>query len=364
MVFDFNTLYEAYKSESLGKRDKLNHHRYTYELEDRLFYLQEQLNNNSFEPSPLQLKTILYPKKRIAQIPSKDDKIVQHAICDYVAYDFLVAPLRKETSANTRGRGTDYGLRLLKENYVKFYRIYRKPPYVLKCDISNFFGSIPHDKAIELVERYIEDEAILNIFYKFININKADVGLPLGLQQSQLIANLYLSDIDHIIIEDKGFKFYGRHMDDFYIMSNDRKELENLLLWIDNYVQGIGLKLNPKTKITYREVEYLGFKVFISNSGKVIMRLLNSKKKTKRHQLRKQVNELKDGKVTPEKLAMSYQGWRQYAQKGNTHHMIKSMDNYLNSLLNPIGYKMCMEFRGWSNNRKKWRVVIERINNE
>ena len=363
MVFDFSHLYEAYLKESLGKRDKPNHDRYTYELEDRLFSLAVQLSRGSYKPAPLQLKDIRYPKKRVAQVPSKDDKIVQHAICDNVAYWPLVSPLSEKASANTRGRGTDYGLRLLKDDFTKFYRKYRRPPYILKCDISNFFGSIPHDRAKELVRRYISDETELAVLDKFIDLTKTDVGLPLGLQQSQLIANLYLSDMDHMIIGQR-FPFYGRHMDDFYIMSDERKKLEDLLEWIDSYVESIGLKLNPKTVITYRAAEYLGFKVFITDSGKVIMRLLNSKKKTKRRQLRKQVRALKEGKITPEKLAESYHGWRQFAQKGDTHNMIKAMDEYFNNLLEPLGYHMRMEFRGWTKNRKKWRTVIERICNE
>ena len=363
MVFDFYNLYMAYKAESLGKRNTTNYHKYTYDLEDNLYELAEKLNNRQFEPAPLQLKNIPYPKKRVAQVPSKDDKIVQHALCDVIVYEKLVDPLRPEASANTRGRGTDYGLRLLKDNFVKFYRKYRRAPYILKCDISNFFGSIPHDEAKSLIQRYLDDETILEILYKFMDITQTDRGLPLGLQQSQLIANLYLSDMDHIIIEEKGFVYYGRHMDDFYIMSDSRAELEELLEWIDGYVKSIGLNLNPKTTITYRAVEYLGFKTFISDSGKVIMRLLSSKKKTKRRQLRKMVGQLAEGRITPEKLALSYQGWRQYAQKGDTHNMIIAMDQYLNNLLEPIGYQMYMEFRGWTpgKKRKKWRVVIRRI---
>ena len=366
MVFDFYSLYNAYRAESLGKRNTENHHKFRYNLEENLFRLMDKMNNGEFVPAPLRLKNIAYPKRRVAQVPSQEDKIVQHAICDEAAYWPLVTPLLPEVSANTRGRGTDYGLWLLKQNFVKFYRKHRRPPYILKCDIKNFFGSIPHNKAKELIRRYISDATIIDTFDKFIDLNKADVGLPLGLQQSQLIANLYLSDMDHIIVEDKGFGYYGRHMDDFYVMASNREELKSLLTWIDAYVQSIGLTLNPKTTITYRAVEYLGFKVFISDSGKVIMRLLNSKKKSKRRQLRKQVGELADGKITADQLAASYQGWRQYASRGDTHNMIKAMDDYLNNLLEPLGYRMRREFRGCDKkrNRKKWRTAIERISNE
>lgn len=364
MIFDWITLYDAYKEESLGRRNTANYHKYTYDLEGNLFSLAERLNNGMFHPAPLQLKTIPYPKRRVAQIPSKEDKIVQHAVCDYNAYFPLVEPLLPHASANTRGRGTDYGIKRIREDFTRFFREYHRAPYILKCDIHNFFGSIPHDRAKELIRRYITDESILNILNQFIDLNGTEIGLPLGLQQSQLIANLYLNDLDHIIVEEKGIWYYGRHMDDFYIFSDSKEYLEELWKWIDGYVQSIGLELNPKTGITYRAAEYLGFKIFISDSGKVISRLQNSKKKTKRHQLRRQVRELSEGKITPEQLAASYQGWRQHASKGNTHNMILAMDDYLNGLLAPLGLHMRMQYSGrkklktgqW---RKKWRVVIE-----
>lgn len=366
MIFDWITLYDAYKEESLGRRNTENHHKYTYDLEDNLYSLMFRMNNGLFRPSPLKLKTIYYPKKRVAQIPSKEDKIVQHAVCDEIAYYPLVAPLLPCASANTRGRGTDYGIKMAKENFTKFFRAYRKPPYILKCDIHNFFGSIPHDRAKELIRRYITDETIITILDSFIDLNGTDVGLPLGLQQSQLISNLYLSDMDHALVEGMGIEYYGRHMDDFYIFSDSREYLEGLLLWIDNYVQSIGLELNPKTGITYRAAEYLGFKIMISDSGKVIARLQNSKKKTKRHQIRKQVRDLAEGKLTPNQLAESYHGWRQFASKGDTHNMIRVMDAYLNRLLAPLGLCMRMQYTGKKKTkigqwRKKWRVVIEPI---
>ena len=61
------------------------------------------------------------------------------------------------------------------------------------------------------------------------------------------------------------------------------------------------------------------------------------------------------------KIAVSYQGWRQHAWKGNTRNMILKMDEYLNGLLEPLGYRMRMQYRGWDKKkkRKKWRVVIE-----
>ena len=66
----------------------------------------EDLNNGSYQPDPLREKQVLYPKRRIVQVPSLNDKIVQHVICDGYAYEPMTKSLIREASANTRGRGT------------------------------------------------------------------------------------------------------------------------------------------------------------------------------------------------------------------------------------------------------------------
>lgn len=53
---------------------------------------------------------------------------------------------------------------------------------------------------------------------------------PIGNQSSQLLAVLCLSPLDHFIKEKLGIKYYGRYMDDFYLMD----ELYNSLFKEDN----------------------------------------------------------------------------------------------------------------------------------
>ena len=48
-------------------------------------------------------------------------------------------------------------------------------------------------------------------------------GLPIGNLISQLLANFYLNEFDHYVTEDLGFPNYGRYVDDFYIVHNDKE---------------------------------------------------------------------------------------------------------------------------------------------
>ena len=358
MIFDYDTLRLAWKDESKGKREAPNQQRYRYNLEENLYSLSQRLQAGTFEPAPLRIKQIYYPKRRRAQVPSQEDKIVQHAIADTYAYFPLVAPLIKEASANTRGRGTDYGVELLEKDLRRFWLKYRRAPYILKGDVHNFFGSIPHDRAIALVEHHLEDQDVQEIMRRFIGLTAR--GLPLGLQQSQLLANLYLSEFDHKLKERKGVEFYGRHMDDFYILCRTREEAELLLAWVREYIEGVGLELNPKTCICYRGFDYLGFRFIVSDTGKIIVRVAKPKLKSKRRHMAKLARQLAAGEVTPEKVEAAYFGWRHHALKAkNARTQVLNMDTYLDGKLRAAGYQL--RIYKVDHGKVKWRVLVAPI---
>ena len=328
----------AWKRTTRGRKNASNRARFAFNQEERLYDLMDRLNDGRFEPSPLRTKEIYYPKSRVAQVPSLEDKIVQHAICDNHVYNMLTKPCIRETAACMIGRGDRYASEILAEQLRRFWRKYHKSPVVLKCDIHNYFASIPHGRIKELVERYVSDETAREIMYKFIDMT--EIGLPLGMQQSQLLANLYLSEMDHKIKERLGAEFYGRYMDDFYILSDDREYLEDCIGWIREYVGGIGLELNPKTGIHYGKIDFLGFAYHLTDTGKVVKRLLKSKRKTERNLLRKKVGQLAAGEITADAMAKSYESWRAHALQGDTHAFVKATDVWLNALLAPHGWQL------------------------
>ena len=354
-MFHYDELRYGWKEESRGKHDAPNQQKYRYNLEDNLYELQRRLKHRQFKPSPLRIKKIYYPKRRQAQVPSQEDKIVQHVICDNYVYKPMTIPLVKEASANTRGRGTDYGVKLLKENMRQFWLDNRMPPYILKGDVHSFFYSIPHDRAKALIDRYIENPEIIYIMKQFVDLTM--LGLPLGLQQSQLLANLYLSEFDHKVKERWHIKFYGRHMDDFYIMANNKEKLEEIWAWCIEYFATIGLELNPKTAIFYRQFDYLGFHFVMSDSGKVIVRLAKNKLVAKRRHLKKLVEHLRNGIIDTTRFEAAYFGWRAYAIKAkNARTQILNMDRYVDGLLAKIGLQLTIYHI--NKGKIRWRVAV------
>ena len=336
MIFTYGQVYQGWKDTVPQNSDKESHVRLKYELEQRLTALLIRLETGTFQPAPLTLKNIYIPKRRIAQVPSVTDKIVQHTICDNYLYDALTKPLIKETSACLKKRGTDYAVKLLKEQLRRYNRIYGKDFYALKCDIKSYFASIPHDRLLLMIDRYVEDEDVKSIMRKYIALS--DQGLALGLQQSQLLANLYLSPLDHYCKEALNAEFYDRHMDDFCIVSSSREYLEKCLSKIQSFVENHGLTLNPKTTITHNKIDYLGFTFYIDDCGKAVQRLLNDKKRTKKRHIRMMMKEVINGDRSVEKFVNSYQSWRAHVINADCYKMLDEWDEKIRIFLNLLGY--------------------------
>lgn len=336
--FDYERLKFAWEDASRGKRNAPNQQRYRYDLEDNLYALLDDLKNDGFTPSPLREKPIYYPKFRIAQVPSLEDKIVQHTFIDGYGYQALTKPIIPEASACLRQRGEKYAVKLFRNQLRHFYNQHGCRPLILKCDIRSYFASIPHDRVEALIARYVQDETVRRVLLKFVRMT--DKGLPLGLQQSQLLANLYLSEMDHTLKERHGVKFYGRYMDDFYIMSDSLEELQKLLAWIKGYLESIGLELNPKTAIFESSVDYLGFTFKMTPTGKIVMRLRKDKVKTQKRWVRKLAEMLGRGEITAEYAGESYHGWREHASHGDCGNMIRAMDKRYAEALRKVGYRL------------------------
>ena len=53
-----------------------------------------------------------------------------------------------------------------------------------------------------------------------------NTGLPIGDLTSQLFSNIYLNKLDNYIKRELKCKHYGRYVDDFYIIDNDKNKLK------------------------------------------------------------------------------------------------------------------------------------------
>lgn len=194
------------------------------------------------------------------------DRVPVRSFCDNVLIPALRPYLIYDNCASLKGRGIDMQRNRMKVHLQKYFRQNKSNDgYILQGDFSKFFDNLDHDKIVKAISEKIKDtyslEFIKMVLKSFcldfsncsdaeieaykngtkiinsLNFRKANTnttktickGVEIGSEVSQIIGVFYPYRLDNYIKIVKGCKFYGRYMDDFYIIHRDKVFLENIL---------------------------------------------------------------------------------------------------------------------------------------
>ena len=327
-ICNIDNLYIAYKK---SKHKDLE---FQSNISERLQELKHKLETKTYEISPYHEFTVYEPKERLIKACSFQDKIVQHSICDNVLLPSLKTEFIQTNYAGQIGKGTHYGLNCLKaQMYLAFIK-YGHNCWIVKADISKFFYNINHDILKDIVKHFVKDDDVYWLCEKFIDSTESK-GLPLGNQISQAFALLYLSGLDHFITGELGVKYYGRYMDDFYLIVKNRDYAKYCLNAIYKFIENLDLELNGKTQIIpfKNGIRFCGFHTYITKDGKIISKLTNEKKRHAKKKYKKMSKLVKDGKLSKEKFNESYKAWKNHISHGNCIKLAYETDMYIEKIM-------------------------------
>lgn len=334
-VADFGNLYKAYKKSKSGKGFSKSSQRFQVAALDGIHQIKRRLETKTYEVGKYNEFIIYEPKERIIKAGSFVDKIVQHSLCDNVLIPILRTEFIQTNYAGQENKGTLYGLDCLKAHMYLAYQKYGYNCWIVKADISKFFYNIDHDILKDMVRYFVKDDDVYWLCEKFIDSTDG-AGLPLGNQVSQVFALLYLSGLDHFITGELGVKYYGRYMDDFYLIVESKEYAKWRLDGIREFVHSTGLELNGKTQIIpfKNGIKFCGFHTYVTSDGKVIRRLKNENKRAAKKKFKKMTYLVNKGKLSREKFNESYNAWKNHISHGNCVKLGYEMDKYIGELLN------------------------------
>lgn len=334
-VIDFNNMYQAFRKAKRGKGYKRSSARFNLAALDGIHALIAQLQAKTYRVSDYNEFKVYEPKERVIQTTSFKDKVIQHSLCDNVIMPRLQRVFIYDNCAGQIGKGTLFGLDRLSEQMEQFYRRYGFEGYILKCDITKFFYNIAHDQLKDIVHYHFGYDADICWLCDLFIDSTEGKGIPLGNQINQGFALLYLDGMDKLIQYELGIEYYGRYMDDFYLIHPSKAYLQHCLEVITAYLETLELTLNGKTQVFpfKNGVSYLGFHTYVTSGGRTIRRLKNQNKRNAQKKFARMAQLAADGKLPREKFDNSYNAWKNHVSHGNCYLIGRSMDETIRKIL-------------------------------
>lgn len=332
-ITDFGNLYKAYVKSRTGSGHATSKAKFQSCAIDGLYQIKRLLETKKYEVSGYQKFTIYEPKERVIEAGSFKDKIVQHSLCGNVLLPLLKDEFIQTNYAGQLNKGTLYGLDCLSEQMLLAYNRYGYDCWIIKADIKKYFYNIDHNILKDIVQAFVKDEDVWWLCEKFVG-NTEGIGLPLGNQATQVFALLYLSGLDHFVTGELGVKYYGRYMDDFYLIVESKEYAKWCLNAITEFVHSLGLELNGKTQIIpfKNGIKFCGFHTYVIKDGKCIRKLTNEKKRAAKKRYKKMAGFVIKGKLSRERFDESYNAWRNHILHGNCVKLGHEMDEYINGI--------------------------------
>lgn len=257
------------------------------------------------------------------------ERVVQRSICENALIPLLTRNLIHDNGASIKKKGIDFALRRLKKHLVSHYRKHGKTGYVLCVDFKGYFDNILHEPMSEHNRHMFgEDERLYKLSMLFIYAF-GDKGLGLGSETSQINAIAYPNSIDHYIKEVLRCKYYGRYMDDSYIICESKKQAKSIKAQLLAKYAEKGIVVNKrKTAIIKlsRGFSFLKTHFSLSDTGSIIDRPCRESAARQRRKLKKFKNFLDAGVMTMAEIRNSYMSWRGFIGHKRAAKTIHSMD--------------------------------------
>jgi RNA-directed DNA polymerase len=210
--------------------------------------LVAELRTREYRPRPYRRREI--PKEggkvRVISIPTIRDRVVQGAL-RLILEPIFEADFSESSYGARPGRSAHKAIEEVRAG------LRRRRHRVVDIDLARYYDTIRHDRILAKVARRVVDGEVLAMIKQFLK-STGERGVPQGSPLSPLLANLALSDLDHVLDRGSGFITYARYLDDMVVLAPDSRKgrawADRALERIRQEAEAIGVSLNEeKTRV-------------------------------------------------------------------------------------------------------------------
>lgn len=369
-----NNLFQSFLVSRRGCQWKESVQRYSMYFLQNIRSAQTELETGTYVQKPF-FEFTLNERGKTRHVRSIHifDRKIQRNLCDNVLVPALAPKLIYDNGASIKGKGISFSRGRLHAHLEKYIRRHGPKGYILTLDFSKFFDNIRHQPLLDRVRPILNDERAFSVVEHLVNTFKVDISyLPeaeraaaidalfdtvkyeavpteaktgeafmeksmgIGSQISQIFGVYYPTVLDTWCKVVKGLKYYGRYMDDLYVIHPSKEyliELKNELVGIIE--KDLGMHANKrKTQIMplSRGFTYMQVKYRVEPSGHVTKLIKHDRFTRERRRLKKYRALLSQGRMDRFNICTAYQSWRGNMRKFICRKSLHNMDRLYQNL--------------------------------
>lgn len=251
--------------------DNVNREIFEKNLDENIDIINRKTKKGTYKFTPYREKLVLRgPQKppRVVSIPTIRDKLTLKAL-----YEVLLKTYQSETP---------FVHQIINEICISLADC--EYDCILRLDVKNFYPSIDHAFLFKKIHKRIRKNELLKILSNALQqptvakiikdeLSKNEVGIPQGLSISNILANIYFSEIDDKYSRNSSLKYF-RYVDDILILCNC-EDLDSIKAEIEADCKKINLDLHEvdqekSLKCNINDgFSYLGY---VFENGKITVR--------------------------------------------------------------------------------------------
>ena len=281
----------AYEDARKGKLKTYDEHNFDLFWMENICTLAKSVIGHRYEPGASVAFVIREPMIREIFAAPFRDRVIHHLLYN-ISAEWWNRRFVYASSSCREGKGTLFAIKRAQKHMRQVSLGGKRKAWVLKFDLKGYFMSLPRDELYARIRaglreqfKCVGDSPIgRQIMYlceylwrkvilddpvtkarqrgpksdwdsgtlppeKSLYCQPYGTGIVIGNLTSQLASNIYLDQLDRYITYALGYKFYGRYVDDFYIMvpDEDYERVKQDVARIRLFLKGrLKLTLHPK----------------------------------------------------------------------------------------------------------------------
>lgn len=384
IITDGNRIYEGLMNSIDKSKWKESSQNAALSFLNLIYDIQDDLERQQYSMSD-ETVFILHERGRVRRISSLQvrDRVVRHILCDDIFMPLIRNKIIYDNGASIEGRGLSFSKKRF-ETHLHRYVVHNESNngYILFGDFSKFYDNIEHVTAKQQLLDLVDDDEyiqwLLDLIFENFEIDVTDMSseeidkikhgifnkleyepvssldatnsrsrktikksINIGDQLAQLIGIYYPHRIDNYIKIVCSEKYYGRYMDDWYIINSDKEYLWDLLHDIEDIALDLGLYINRnKTRIVQldKPFTYLQTRYRVTSTGKIYKKINPKRITAMRKRLKKLAIKVYNDEIDYYDVENMFKSWMGSFYKIMSRDQIRNLFVLYEELFNVMIY--------------------------